>query len=366
MPVSRLRISLVSALARRPRPRPRIPFIVLRMGALPCAAVRSTLSALCQLFQALLLVERDALLHDHVDVARHDRVERKVGRETVVGAARVLVVVRPNLLRARSRAHLHLACGGDLGGLLLLLHGEELRAQHLHRELLVLQLRALLRHEEADARRLVRQVDRRLHLVHVLPAGAARARRVHLDVARVNLDGHLVHLGHDRHGGRRGVDPPLRLRRRHALHAVHAGLELELRVDGVALDLDGGVAAAPRLGVRHRHHARLPPLRLRVLRVQLQQVGRPDGRLVAAGAGADLEHHVLLVVRVGRKQQQLQLLVELFQLLLYIPRLLARHLTHLRVAAARLEQLARLGELLLEAGVEREGLNGLLEPRVLL
>eukprot|EP00959_Pyramimonas_sp_CCMP1952_P375725 7869343-Pyramimonas_sp.AAC.1 len=68
--------------------------------------------------------------------------------------------------------HLQLAAGADLAELLVHLDLEELGAQDLHGADLVLQLRPLLRAEHADARRLVDQVNRRLHLVHVLPARA--------------------------------------------------------------------------------------------------------------------------------------------------------------------------------------------------
>ena len=62
---------------------------------------------LVELAEPLLLVERDALLYDLLNLPRENRVERKVTPEAVVGAPRVLVVVRADLLGARARAHLH-------------------------------------------------------------------------------------------------------------------------------------------------------------------------------------------------------------------------------------------------------------------
>ncbi len=102
-----------------------------------------------------------------------------------------------------------------------------------------------------DAHRGVGGVDR-------LAAGAGRAEDVDLEVVRVDL-GSLPGSstsGNTQHAGRRGVDAPLRLGRRHALHAVHAALVLEVRphalrrVGRVALDrdLDVLVAAEVRLG----------------------------------------------------------------------------------------------------------------------
>mmetsp|Transcript_10708 Transcript_10708/g.39313 ORF Transcript_10708/g.39313 Transcript_10708/m.39313 type:complete len:366 (+) Transcript_10708:720-1817(+) len=265
-----------------------------------------------------------------------DGVEVVVLLCAVVGHAVVLVVVRSYLLRARAGAHLHPAARRHLGELLLALDVVELGAEHGHGELLVLELRALLRAEDANAGGLVCQVHRRLHLVHVLAPGAPGAGGGELDVLGVYLHVHVVHLGHHRHRGGGGVDAPLRLRRRHALHAVHARLELELAVDGVTRDLDGGLLVAARVGLGGAHQRRAPPLRLRVLGVQPHQVPGPDGGLVAAGARADLEHDVALVQRVLGKECPHDLLLQLRDALLQGGDLLERHGLHVRVAPGNL------------------------------
>ena len=68
-------------------------------------------------------------------------------------------------------------------------------------------------------------------LVHVLAALAPGAGGLELEVALVEVDVRVVRLGHDGHGRRGGVGPPLRLRGRDALDAVHAALELQLGED---------------------------------------------------------------------------------------------------------------------------------------
>ena len=146
----------------------------------------------------------------------------------------------------------------------------------------------------------MREVDRRLHLVDVLAARAARAGGGQGDVLLLDLDRHLVHLRHHRHGRRARVHAARRLRRRHALDAMHPRLELELGEDRVALHLERGVSVATRLGVRRRRQPHAPPLRLGVLRVESDQVIHKERSLVAARARADLEHDVLLVVGIGR------------------------------------------------------------------
>eukprot|EP00964_Phaeocystis_antarctica_P121286 scaffold84966_cov68-Phaeocystis_antarctica.AAC.8 len=202
---------------------------------------------------------------------------------------------------------------------------------------------ACLRHEEADARRLVGEVDRRLHLVDVLAARAARAGGGEGDVLLLDLDRHLVHLRHHCHGRRARVHAARRLRRRHPLHAMHARLELELGEDRVALHLERGVSVAARLGVRRRRQPHAPPLRLGVLRVESDQVVHKERSLVAARARADLEHDVLLVVGIGRQQQQLHSRVDLLHRRLRLAHLLPRHLPHVGVIAALAEHLLGIG-----------------------
>ena len=86
-------------------------------------------------------------------------------------------------------------------------------------------------------RRQMGDADRRFGLVDVLAAGALRAHGVDLQVGIV--DGDVDVLGLRQHGDGRGggVDAALRLGVRHALHPVHAALELQPREDAAALDL---------------------------------------------------------------------------------------------------------------------------------
>jgi hypothetical protein len=96
---------------------------------------------------------------------------------------------------------------------------------------LVLVLRAVVLALDDDAGGQVRDAHGGVGLVHVLAAGAGGAEGVDAQLGRVDVDiGHLVGLGQHRHGAGRGVDAALRLGGRHALHAVAARLELQLRV----------------------------------------------------------------------------------------------------------------------------------------
>ena len=131
------------------------------------------------------------------------------------------------------------------------------RRQQRHRAGAVLVLRALVLALDDDARRQVRDADRRVGLVDVLAAGARRAIRVDLQIRLVDLDLADV-LRLREHGDRAGrrVNAPLRLGIRHALHAMHAGLELQLRVRALARDARDDLAIAAVLARARRSRSR--------------------------------------------------------------------------------------------------------------
>ena len=99
------------------------------------------------------------------------------------------------------------------------------------------------------------------------------------------------------------MDAALGLSGGHALHAVDAGLPLELGVNAGAFD-DGNdflVSADARL--RHGQDFDLPAVLLGEAGVHAEDLGAEERGLVAAGAGADLKDDVLLVVGVfGEKE----------------------------------------------------------------
>ena len=104
---------------------------------------------------------------------------------------------------------------------------EQPRAQDLQRLRLVLVLRLLVLAGDDEAGRQVRDAHGGVGGVDALPARARRAVDVDAQVLVRQIDLDVLGLGQHRDGDRRGVDAPLRLGRRHALHAVHAALELE-------------------------------------------------------------------------------------------------------------------------------------------
>src|SRR4029079_18792413 len=96
--------------------------------------------------------------------------------------------------------------------------------------------------------------------------------------------------------------------------AVRAGLPLEDRVRAIALDGEYDLLEATRLVAAGLELLDLLAEALGVARQHAEDVRRPEGRLVAADALADLDDHVLAVGRVGLDERELQLLLERCQL----------------------------------------------------
>lgn len=137
------------------------------------------------------------------------------------------------------------------------------------------------------------------------------------------------------------MDPALGFGFRHPLHAVRAGLELELGVDVVALDPGNHFLVATVLALVLRQRLDPPALALGVARIHAEQVAGEDRRLVATGAGTDLQEHVAAVVGILRQQHALQAVAEGGEAAARFGDLLLGEVAQLRVAV--LEQ--RLGTL---------------------
>ena len=205
--------------------------------------------------------------------------------------------------------------GAAVGGELRLLLGErtlvEAGAKHAHRALAVLKLRLLVLHRYHDPGRLVGDADRRVGRIDRLPPRSGGPVDVDLEVVRIDVHLDLLGLRQHRDGRGRGVDAPLRLRLRHSLHAMDAGLVLEHAVCAVALDLEHDLLEAADLcrveGERFAREA----APLRVAREHPEEIAREERGLVAAGSRPDLDDHVLRVVRVVLQHRETQLLLEL-------------------------------------------------------
>ncbi len=136
------------------------------------------------------------------------------------GAVVVDLLVRLQHVRADLAAPLDLLAFAlqalALGLAALLLEVPQLGLEHAHRRGLVLVLRALDLARDDDAGRQVAQAHRRVGLVDVLTAGAARAEGVDLEVGLVDLDVDLVlaEVGQRHHAGEAGLAARVGVERR--------------------------------------------------------------------------------------------------------------------------------------------------------
>ena len=125
----------------------------------------------------------------------------------------------------------------SLASLLLHLHVEQARLQHLHRLRAVLVLRALVLAGDDDAGRDVRDADGGVGDVDVLAAGAARSVRVDAQILLVDLDLDVVRqLRPDVERGERRVPARRLVERRDAHEPVDAGFGQQHAVGVVAVD----------------------------------------------------------------------------------------------------------------------------------
>jgi len=168
-------------------------------------------------------------------------------------------------------------------------------------------LRAVVLTFDHQAGGQVGDAHRGIGLVDVLAAGAGGPVGVDAQVGRVDVDlADLVGFRHYRHGAGRGVDAALRFGFRNALHAVAARFELQPRIRAVADDAHDDFLVAADLAGVFRHDFHLPATALGVACVHAQEVAGEQRGLVAAGAGADFEENVALVVGVFRQERGLQ------------------------------------------------------------
>src|SRR5208283_1151765 len=134
-----------------------------------------------------------------------------------------------------------------VGGIAALLHFHvvEFGAQHLHRKFAVFVLAAfrLARHDNAGGD--VGEAHGRLHFIDVLPAFTTRAKRLQLDVFR--LDVHLdavINFGNNENGSERRVTPRRLIKLRNPYQAVYSGLTGQQAICIFAAEFNGGILDA--------------------------------------------------------------------------------------------------------------------------
>src|SRR6266550_1449693 len=327
--------------------------------------VTGSLAVLFEARETIGLVLLRKRIDQVVDVAVHTTVQvREVVSEAAVGEAVLREVVRPHLLRAFAASDLGVA-GGRLALRALLGRArEQPRAKDRHRLRFVLELAALVLARDDLACRQMRDAHCRVGGVHALTAVTAGAIEVDLQILLVDHEVGLLGFRQDGDCRGRRVDPALRLGRGHALHAVHARLELELRVRAPAGDLEDDLLEAALVGLALREDLGLPAMPLGVARVHPVEVRSEERRLFPAFARADLDDDVLFVKRVARHELGAQAFGEVVGLRRKLGDLLAGEVVHLGIVP--LDELLRLPEALLGLAQRADGLDDRRERRELL
>ena len=133
---------------------------------------------------------------------------------------------------------------------------------------------------------------------------------------------------------------------------MDARLEFEAGVGAVAGDLERDLLVPAEFGRVGTQDFCLEALGLRVHGIHAQKGAREQGGLFPAGAASDLDDDVLVVVRVSRQQQDLELFRGLFQGLLRGGHLLLGKVPELFVRAGVVQDGLRLAEVFLRLFID--------------
>ena len=272
------------------------------------AVSRASSSAWCSLLQAV---------DQRVEVAFDDvrQVVQRQALDAMVGDAALREVVGADALAAVAAADLQLArlrlrCGGLARALSLRPASRFRRFIALSR--LACWLRSVWLSTTIPLGTWVMRIADSVLLTCWPPAPQERKVSTFRSAGLISIGSPSAFDRDDRHGRGRGVDAALRFGFRHALHAVRAGFELQLRIRAAAFDArDDFLEAAVFARDWRIRLSTLPALALGIARVHAEQVAGEDRRLVAAGAGAHFQVDVAFVARVLRDQVRQQFGVEL-------------------------------------------------------
>ncbi len=134
-----------------------------------------------------------------------------------------------------------------------------------------------------------------------------------------------------RDGCGRGVDAPLGLGRRHALHPMDAALEFEPGENATAGNFGDDLLEPARRSLARRQDFDLPALPLGVFDVHAEQIAGEQSRLVSARAGPDLDDSAPFVRRVLGQKRNLDRLGHRVRFRFGGGEFIARHRAHVWV-----------------------------------
>ena len=156
---------------------------------------------------------------------------------------------------------------------------------------------------------LIAQTHSRLHLIHILSAGAAASESIPRDARRLNnnLDAIIDKRG-NKHRAERGHTLTLRVVGAHAHQTMHAILALKIAVCVGSLKLKGNSLYARILGLLKVGNSHLIAVGLGPAHIHTHKHTRPILRLGTARARVNLQHAVHLIGLLTQHILQLQLL----------------------------------------------------------
>ena len=114
---------------------------------------------------------------------------------------------------------------------------------------------------------------------------------------------------------------------------MHSGLILHSPVNPVSIgrQLEHNLLVASRSTRSLVRNLKFPALALGIFRIHPEQVTCENRRLVTTSTSTDLHHRILTVIRIGRNQQQLDILLHFRNLRLYLGNLLTSHLAQILI-----------------------------------
>ena len=209
---------------------------------------------------------------------------------------------------------------------------------------LILQLGLFRLAVNDDTGRIVGQAHRGVRRVDALSAVAGGTHDIYAHIFIRNIDLNIfIHFRDHCDGAGRCMDPSSRLRHGYTLNAVYAALVFQSRISAFSGDdkADRFHAADPDLFKADRFHAPAPPLG--IMHIHSVDFAGKKSCLVAAGAGADLNNYIFIIIGIFGKKQDPEFFLKLRDLFFGRRQFLLGQGTHLLIALLFEHQLRVFG-----------------------
>lgn len=229
----------------------------------------------------------------------------------MVGDARLRVVVGTDLFGAVAGGDEGLAFGRHLLHILIIFAFVEACAEDDDSLFEVFDLGLLVLAADDDAGGDMGKTDGRIGGVDTLSARAGGAESVLADIGHIKFDIKFLGLGEYDDSSGRGMDTALRLGGRDTLDTMDTRLILERAIDLVAGEVEGDILISAGGALVEIDDVEFPMSLFGIACIHTEEVAGEEAGLIAAGAAAYLNDSVLIVGRVGRDEQDADILFHL-------------------------------------------------------